>query len=324
MQYAIGHEFERKSVTPERQFLATALKHGAGEVSAEGILKAAKRSDLIFGERGGRRMTANPLSGVERLNADVDVRHKQRALTGEEFALLLKSARESGIRIQRFNGEQRARIYILSYMTGLRRRELGSLTPRSFDLAGDPPTLTVEAANSKHRKKDVLPLHPEAVKLVREWTKGLEPCDKLFPHLDRRKTWLMVKKDLERVGIPYVNEDGIADFHAAGRHTHITELLRSGATLPEAQKLARHSDIHMTMKYATLASTIRRRPSPTCRLRRCTGTAFQASREGKWWQLVAKRRVPANAKTPARARVLAMIVTRWQRVSKWRIGDLNP
>jgi integrase len=197
-----------------------------------------------------KRLIANPLAGVERLNPDVDVRHKRRALTGKEFALLLKSARESGIRIQRFSGEQRARIYILSYMTGLRRRELGSLTPRSFDLAGNPPTLTIEAANSKHRKKDVLPLHPELVELVREWTKGLEPADKLFPKLDRRKTWLMVKKDLERVGIPYVNVDGIADFHAAGRHTHITELLRSGATLPEAQKLARHADIHMTMKYA--------------------------------------------------------------------------
>lgn len=59
----------------------------------------------------------------------------------------------------------------------------------------------------------------------------------------------MVKKDLERIGIPYENEDGIADFHAAGRHTHITELLRNGATLPEAKELARHSDIKMTMKY---------------------------------------------------------------------------
>ena len=33
----------------------------------------------------------------------------------------------------------------------------------------------------------------------------------------------MVKKDLERVGIPYKTEEGVADFHAAGRHTHITE-----------------------------------------------------------------------------------------------------
>ena len=71
----------------------------------------------------------------------------------------------------------------------------------------------------------------------------------LFPRLDRKKTWLMVKKDLERVGIPYETPDGIADFHAAGRHTHITELFRNGASVPEAKQLARHSDIRQTMKY---------------------------------------------------------------------------
>jgi len=59
----------------------------------------------------------------------------------------------------------------------------------------------------------------------------------------------MVRKDLERVGIPYENGDGIADFHASGRHTYITELLRNGASLPEAKELARHSDIKTTMKY---------------------------------------------------------------------------
>ena len=57
------------------------------------------------------------------------------------------------------------------------------------------------------------------------------------------------KLDLERVGIPYRNDEGFADFHASGRHTHITELVRNGATLPEAQALARHSCISMTMKY---------------------------------------------------------------------------
>ena len=59
----------------------------------------------------------------------------------------------------------------------------------------------------------------------------------------------MVKKDLQRVGIPYENDQGIADFHAAGRHTHITELLRNGVSVPEARELARHSDVRMTMKY---------------------------------------------------------------------------
>ena len=59
----------------------------------------------------------------------------------------------------------------------------------------------------------------------------------------------MVKKDLERVGIPYVTKEGVADFHASGRHTYITGLLRNGASITEARELARHTDVKMTMKY---------------------------------------------------------------------------
>jgi site-specific recombinase XerC len=60
----------------------------------------------------------------------------------------------------------------------------------------------------------------------------------------------MIKKDLKRDGIPCTRpKRGTADFHAVGRHTHITELLRNGPSLAEARELARHSDIRMTMRY---------------------------------------------------------------------------
>lgn len=95
---------------------------------------------------------------------------------------------------------------------------------------------TTQAACSKHCRKDVLPLHPELVVMLRVWLKGVAPAEKLFPRLGQRKTHRMVKWDLERVGIAYETEDGIADFHAAGRHAHITELLRNGASLPEASR----------------------------------------------------------------------------------------
>ena len=196
------------------------------------------------------RMPGNPLLGMARLNAQEDVRHQRRALLPKEFEKLIKSARSSGVSIQCFDGEQRARIYILSYMTGLRRKEIASLTPRSFDLNGTPATVTVQAACSKHRKKDILPLHEDLVSLLRVWLTGVGPGEPLFPKLAKRRTWLMVKKDLERVGIPYRDDqDRVADFHAAGRHTHITELLRNGASVAEAKELARHSDVRMTMKY---------------------------------------------------------------------------
>jgi len=196
-----------------------------------------------------KRSAFNPTVGMERQNTAVDVRHQRRALKSSEFASLVQSARGSGEDIQCFSGEERARIYLISYLTGLRRKEIGSLTPRSFSLDSSPATVTIQAACSKHRRTDVLPLHPALVAMLRVWLAGKGPSELLFPKLEKRRTWLMVKKDLERVGIAYENEVGIADFHAAGRHTHITELLRNGVTLPEAKELARHTDVKMTMRY---------------------------------------------------------------------------
>jgi integrase/recombinase XerD len=199
-----------------------------------------------------RRLGENPVVGISRLNANTDIRHQRRALTAQEFIKLVQSAIDSDESIQCYTGEQRARIYILSFMTGLRRSELASLTAASFDLDSPQPTITVEAGDSKHRRRDVLPLHADLVPMIRDWIAELEPEEPLFPKLARRRTWLMVKKDLERAGIPYETKDGIADFHAAGRHSHITGLLRSGVSVPHAMALARHSDVRMTMRYTHL------------------------------------------------------------------------
>jgi len=130
-----------------------------------------------------KRLLTNPMLGVETLNTAVDVRHARRALTPDEVSRLIASARTSGISIQRFTGEQRARIFLMAYLTGLRRKELGSLTPRSFNLAATPPTVTVAATASKHRQEDVLPLHPELAVMLGQWLKGILPGDKLFPRL---------------------------------------------------------------------------------------------------------------------------------------------
>ena len=148
-------------------------------------------------------------------------------------------------------------MYLTSFFTGLRRLELASLTPRSFRLDDSQPTLVVEAACSKHRRKDVLPMHPDLVAWVREWTMGFGLDDPLFPRLARKKTYTMVQKDLERAGIPYETHEGVADFHAAGRHSHITGLITSGASIMEAKELARHADIRQTAKYTHIGMPAR-------------------------------------------------------------------
>jgi integrase len=242
-----------------------------------------------------RRLGTNPVADLERLNAATDVRRRRRALSTVEFAALMGSAQTSTELIQCYDGPTRARIYLFSYMTGLRRGELASLSKQSFNLEGMPPTLEIKATISKHRRKDVLPLHEELAAMLRSWLPELEADEPLFPQLARRRTSLMVKKDLERAGIPYENEQGIADFHAAGRHTHITELLRSGASLVEARQLARHSDVNMTMRYTHIgiddqAKALRGLPVPPgagCQdivRKPCISDCREASSAGDDWQ----------------------------------------
>jgi integrase len=139
-----------------------------------------------------KRLKSNPIAGAGRLNCDVDVRRKRRALSANEFAKLIAAAQASLKHRQGYSGEMRSRVYLLSYFTGLRKSEIASLTPASFDLKSATPTVVIEPTISKHRKEDVIPLHPELVKLVRKWISGVPATQKLFPNLERKKTSFMI------------------------------------------------------------------------------------------------------------------------------------
>ena len=56
IEHALGHCFERASVVPERQVLASALRHSVGRASVEQVHHAAAGSELVVGNRHGRRM----------------------------------------------------------------------------------------------------------------------------------------------------------------------------------------------------------------------------------------------------------------------------
>jgi len=218
-----------------------------------------------------KRNTHNPLLHLSRLNVKTDRRHDRRALSEEEFTLLLEAA-ETGPPIEGICGPDRAMMYLLAAYTGFRKGELGSLTIRSFDLEGDPPTMTVAAGFSKRRRRDTQVLHPDVVARLEAWLacRG-EPGAKglLFPVSARsggqeRKTYKMMREDLAAARrkwiaekdsrkrkqsdfLTYCNHDGLfADFHS-NRHTFITNLCRAKVSPKAAQTLARHSDIRLTM-----------------------------------------------------------------------------
>ncbi len=227
-----------------------------------------------------RRRASNPFANLQTMNVEVDRRHRRRALSYEELAALVAAAREAGS-IENISGPDRAMMYVLAAWTGYRKGEIGSLTLRSFDLEGEPATVTVEAGHSKRRRRDTQVLHPEVVEMLRQWLAergGAEPDELLFPVSGKvpggleRKTHKMMERDLaaarkawldeasdeaererrERSDfLLYKNSRGeFADFHAT-RHTFITNLARAGVAPKTAQTLARHSDIRLTMDVYT-------------------------------------------------------------------------
>ncbi len=68
-------------------------------------------------------------------------------------------------------------MYQLATETGLRASELFSLTWASFDLRADPPTVTIRADYSKHRRDDVLPVRGSTVAMAARWCDQLDSVD---------------------------------------------------------------------------------------------------------------------------------------------------
>ncbi len=215
------------------------------------------------------RAREDVLAHLTGFNAALDRRHDRRALTDEELARLIAAA-ESGPVVMGMAGPDRAMLYRVALGTGFRANELRNLTPESFDLDADPPTITVQAAYSKHRRKDVQPIRRDLANLLRPWLETRAAGQPTFTMPDRAAK--MMQKDLTKAREKWVEEAKspearkqrddsyflvyqdsaglVADFHAL-RHTYVSRLVRSGANVKVAQELARHSTPTLTLgRYA--------------------------------------------------------------------------
>ncbi len=192
------------------------------------------------------RMAKDPFTKVDTKKARKDVRIERRALTPAELANLIATTAHQKTR-RWLSGRDRAMLYFVASETGFRAAECGSLTPAAFDLAGDEPTVTVEAGYSKNRERTVQHLRRSAVATIKPWLQGRAATEKLWPGQWPTAAASMIRHDLRASGIaPRDNQGRTVDFHAL-RHTYITMLAMSGANPKVVQKLARHSSITLTM-----------------------------------------------------------------------------
>jgi integrase/recombinase XerC len=247
------------------------LCRGIGAATSSHYLVAARAFTRWLAETDPPRTDRDRLASLKRLNADVDVRRGRRELEAEELRRLLEVTRDSGRSFRGLAGPDRYALYATACGTGFRAAGLASLTPESFDLDAEPPTVTLAARRNKSRVLKVQPLPPDVAGLLREYLDGKPAGRPVWggPWASDRRAAEMLRIDLEAAGIPYAAEgpDGplYADFHAL-RHTYLTLGGRAGIDLRTLQELAGHSTPNLTARYShrrlhDLAGAVEKLPS---------------------------------------------------------------
>lgn len=237
-----------------------------------------------------RMTTDDRLIALRKMNSQTDRRRVRRAFTLEELNTLCLVTQQKRKRFLghdwHFTAESRVWLYRLAAFTGLRANELASLTTNSFDFVAK--TFVLEAKSAKNRKRTVLPLHPSLCESLPAWFRQLQQRSPHFTrqggrHVAPRRvsadadsaaqaaaptalmplplfpgSWTrrrLAGQFLKRCGIPTEDTQGrVLDFHSL-RYTFITMLARAGVHPAKAQRLARHSSIHLTMNVYTMLDT---------------------------------------------------------------------
>jgi integrase len=230
-----------------------------------------------------KRAASDDLVSLQGFNEQTDRRLVRRDLLPDEVARVLAVAAESDsvlverpyrteakerkTALIRMTVQDREWAYRVAAETGFRASEVASLTPASFDLSANPPTVTVAAAYSKHKRMDVQPIRREFAEDLKGFLRGKSKDSRLFP-LPKKKAALLVRADMEKARERWIAEASdaserkrreesdflrhtdsqgrVVDFHGL-RHTFISQLVQTGASVKVAQELARHSTPTLTI-----------------------------------------------------------------------------
>ena len=171
----------------------------------------------------------DPLDRLKGFDTTPNVR--RRAMTPTEIHLLLEHC-----------SPKRRLCYEAAFATGLRAGELRSLRVSNLDAARGG--LRLDAAWTKSRRAGFQPLPAWLVESLAESANGKNAEDPLLyvpTHTARD-----LEEDLNVAGIPKATDEGKADFHSC-RVAYVTFVLEAGASVSEAQTLARHATAGLTL-----------------------------------------------------------------------------
>lgn len=210
-----------------------ATERGISAQSADFYLASARRFvRWLSGRAAVRPDLFDGIPGNDRI-------HARRDIGPEALARVLEEARNSPDEVRTLSGQDRYHLYLTAFGTGFRAGELAALTPAHFDLAAEPPTVSLGGKVSKNRKRVSQVLHPEVAAVLRAYLPTKPAGKSIWPGKWPKHAARMLRVDLAAAGVPYavdgVNGKEYADFHAL-RHTFVSALPASAL----AQRSSRH------------------------------------------------------------------------------------
>ena len=218
-----------------------------------------------------KRTVIDPLVSLEAKSYGSQIERHRRPMDAAEMRYLLAFTKSAPSRFG-MTGEERRLVYLLASETGLRVKELRSLTKGSFKLLIDPPIVKVAAESTKNRKAAEIVLRTDTAAMMAEHLRRKTPDATAFNLPPSYDTADMIRADLadaraqwidgagtdkeqesrsESSFLAEVDHDGrILDFHCL-RHTGSSLLAAAGVSPQVHQMRMRHGDMATTMSYYT-------------------------------------------------------------------------
>jgi len=246
-------------------YLADRRKQGLSKQTVAYYAKAFRQFSLWMVKE--KRASEVPVIHYER-----PPKNYGRAFELDEFQKLL-DATISGPQREGLSGRVRYVCYILAVETGLRRGELRSLTPASFDFKSR--TVFVSGEHTKNGEDAVQEFSAKTAGLLKEFVANKMPSVQLFPLPN--DTAKMIRADCKAAGIEVTDNAGRnLTFHSI-RHSCGSFLADRGTHPKIIQDVMRHKSIDMTMSRYTHVLKGQRRSAiesmSSFTKRRDTGTA---------------------------------------------------
>ena len=201
---------------------------------------------------------------------DADCRRLRRTFTQAEAGALIQYLYASKDQRKVSNPpKMRALLYALAFQTGLRAKELMSITPTNFNL--EKAEIAIHGRETKNGVSEVIPLPKVLVSMVATILAEKKTPTNLFKGVYHRgQAGKRLRKDMAHARLDYIesaptnaerttreqsdflqweNAKGeFLDFHSF-RSSFITSLVEGGATIKQVQLLARHKDAKTTLDH---------------------------------------------------------------------------